>query len=268
MSDALKPFDQPKNTCGWNDPILVKDLRIHISTMSLSKAWNTGIPSKRLGTSFQGFELKRDSTHPPNPFRTSFFSKPMWTFRNFLGAKTHIFLGLFGWRKSLSSREAFQMFHQLQRCILILPWTKVENVNVIFKKSPPGKSKNRSQTNQKSWLAELQNNSFSFWQLFQMLSLSWKVWGLYLDDVLGVSLWITHSTIVKLVPQPYNCRALINKNVMFLFHHQEVVHHSKQNFLASEYIEKLKGWVSEVLLLQPPNLLMLKWWYVNPNSLQ
>lgn len=89
----------------------------------------------------------------------------------------------------------------------------ISHKKVIFKKFPS--------LHQKTGLSQTKNagknNSFAFWKLLQMLSLSWKVWGLYLDDVLGVSLWITHSTILKLgQANPTTAEPWFNKNVMVL----------------------------------------------------
>lgn len=90
----------------------------------------------------------------------------------------------------------------------------ISHKKVIFKKFPS--------LHQKTGLSQTKNagknNSFAFWKLFQMLSLSWKVWGLYLDDVLGVSLWITHSTILKLgQPNPTTAEPWSTKMSWFFF---------------------------------------------------
>lgn len=76
----------------------------------------------------------------------AFFPNQCEPFATFLGQKTHIPRPFWLKKisvKSLSSREVFQMFHQLQRCILILPsWAKVEKVAKVWYLTRKWSSKN------------------------------------------------------------------------------------------------------------------------------
>ena len=130
----MKPFDQTKsvqqkeNTCGWNEPS--ETISGYTSPlMSLSKAWNTRMRSRKLALHFKGLSSKEIQLTLPILSAPAFFPNQCEPFATFSAQKTH-FPRPFWLKKisvrSLSSREVFQMFHQLQRCILILPaWAKV-----------------------------------------------------------------------------------------------------------------------------------------------
>lgn len=150
----------------------------------------------------------------------------MWTFRNFLGTK-NTYSSAFLAEENLCQISVISWgFPNVSPAPTVHSYPPImgkggeggkgmiSHKKVIFKKFPS--------LHQKTGLSQTKNagknNSFAFWKLIQMLSLSWKVWGLYLDDVLGVSLWITHSTILKLgQPNPTTAEPWSAKMSWFFF---------------------------------------------------